>query len=242
MHSDNGTNFVGADNELKRAYKEMDQQKIKESLNEKDCDWFEWKRNSPKASHMGGVWERMIRSVKEVMQSLLKNNAHVLNDESLNTLLTEAEAIVNSRPLTVDNINDPDSLPLSPSNLLTMKAKVVLPPPGEFQKEDLYARKRWRRVQHLANEFWRRWRKEFLNSLQQRQKWTEVQRNFQIGDVVLLRDDSEVRNQWPRGIVVQTSPDSEGLVRTVKLRLAGTRTLLTRPITKLVLLMEANSE
>ena len=192
MHSDNGTNFVGADNELKRAYKEMDQQKIRESLNEDNCDWFEWKRNSPKASHMGGVWERMIRSVKEVMQSLLKNNAHILNDESLHTLLTEAEAVVNSRPLTVENINDPDSLPLSPSNLLTMKAKVVLPPPGEFQKEDLYARKRWRRVQHLANEFWQRWRKEFLTSLQQRQKWTDVQRNFQIGDVVLLRDDSDV--------------------------------------------------
>ena len=191
---------------------------------------------------MGGVWERMIRSVRKILQSLLKNNAHILNDESLHTLLLEAEAIVNSRPLTTENINDPDSLPLSPSHLLTMKAKVILPPPGVFQKEDLYARKRWRRVQHLANEFWRRWRKEFLNHLQQRQKWTAVQRNFQVGDIVLLRDDTEIRNHWPRGIVVETFPDSEGLVRTVNLRLANTRTISTRPITKLVLLMSANSE
>ena len=242
IHSDNGTNFVGADNEWKKAYKEMDQLKIKEFLSKEDCDWIEWKRNPPTASHMGGVWERMIRSVREVLQSLLKNNAHILNDESLHTLLLEAEAIVNSRPLTVENINDPDSLPLSPSQLLTMKAKIILPPPGTFQKEDLYARKRWRRVQHLANEFWRRWRKEFLNSLQQRQKWTGVKRNFEVGDIVLLHDDTEIRNNWPRGVVVETFPDTEGLVRTVKLRVANTQTQLTHPITKLVLLLEANSE
>lgn len=52
-------------------------------------------------------------------------------------------AIVNSRPLTVDNIHDPESLePLTPNHLLTMKSRVILPPPGNFQRTDLYAKNR----------------------------------------------------------------------------------------------------
>ncbi len=242
IRSDNGTNFVGADNEFKKAVQEMDDEKIETFLTENGCDWISWKRNPPTASHMGGVWERLIRSVRDILDSLLKHHAHILNDESLHTLLLEAEAIVNSRPLTVDNIGDPNTLPLSPTQLLTFKSKLVLPPPGVFQKEDLYARKRWRRVQHLANEFWKRWRKEYLSSLQTGQKWDKAQRNFQVGDIVLLRDDDKVRNHWPRGVVTEAFPDSKGLVRTVTLRVANNKSPVTRPIAKLVLLVESDSK
>ena len=75
------------------------------------------------------------------MNSLLKEHLGRLNDESLRTLMIESECIVNSRPLTTENLIDPESLPLTPNQLLTMKTKVVLPPPGIFQKEDVYCRK-----------------------------------------------------------------------------------------------------
>jgi len=154
LQSDQGTNFVGARRELKAALEEFDHTKIRSELQRHDCDWFEFNMNVPSASHMGGAWERQIRSVRSVLASLLQNNGSQLNDESLRTLLCEAGAIVNSRPLTVESLNDPLSLnPLTPSHLLTMKTKVVLPPPGVFQSADKYCRKRWRRVQHLANEF-----------------------------------------------------------------------------------------
>ena len=69
--------------------------------------------------------------------------------------MAEVEGIMNSRPWTVETLSDVTSYSLlSPSGLLTMKSKVVIPPAGKFQKEDLYTRKYWRRVQHLANEFW----------------------------------------------------------------------------------------
>ena len=239
LHSDNGTNFVGADNELKRAFDEMDHSKIKAHLGERSCEWITWKRNPPTASHMGGVWERQIRSVRAILQSLLKTYGHVLNDESLRTLLLEAEAIVNSRPLTVENINDPTCLPLSPCQLLTMKSKVILPPPGVFEKEDLYCRKRWRRVQYLANEFWQRWRKEYLGSLQARQKWNKVRRNFMVDDIVLLKEDGVKRNNWPMGRVIQVFPDDKGLVRSVQLKTAYSNELFSRPINKIVLLVES---
>ena len=90
---------------------------------------------------MGGVWERQIRSVRNVLQSLLKDIPGRLDDESLRTLFVEVEAIVNSRPLAVDNLNDETVDPLTPNHLLTMKTKVLIPPPGVFQKADVYCRK-----------------------------------------------------------------------------------------------------
>ena len=92
---------------------------------------------------------------------------------SFRTLMAEVEGIMNSRPLTVEALSDVTSYkPLSPSDLLTMKSKVVLPPAGKFQKENLYTKKYWRRrVQHLAIAFWRQWRKELFLALQERQKW-----------------------------------------------------------------------
>ena len=145
LRSDQGTNFVGARKERAQALSEMDQERIKAKLLKEQCDWFSFKMNVPAASHMGGVWERQIRTVRSVLSSLLNNHGRQLDDESLRTLMCEAEAIVNSRPLTVNQISDPDSpSPLTPSQLLTMKSKVVVAPPGVFQPADVYCRKRWR--------------------------------------------------------------------------------------------------
>ena len=89
-----------------------------------------------------------------------------MTEESLQTVVVEVEAIVNSRLFTTEVVNDGTSLaPLSPINLLTMKSRVVMPPPGNFSTPDRYSKKQWRRVQHVANKFWDRWRKEFLLTL-----------------------------------------------------------------------------
>ena len=140
LHSDQGTNFVGTRGELAEALAKMDNGKIKSSLLKEQCDWITFKMNVPSASHMGGVWEHQIRTVRNVLSSLLQDNAKQLDDESLRTLMCEAEAIVNSRPLTINQLADPDSpKPLTPSHLLTMKSKVLLSPPGQFEPADMYA-------------------------------------------------------------------------------------------------------
>ena len=132
----------------------MNHNQIAQYLQTHGADWITWIKNPPTASHMGGVWERQIRTARCILNALLKTHGRSLNDEALHTLLIEVEAIVNSRPLTVETINDVGSyIPLSPLNLLTMKSKVVLPLPGSFTPADLYSRKRWRRVKHISNEF-----------------------------------------------------------------------------------------
>ena len=92
----------------------------------------------------------------------------------------------------------------------------------------------------MANEFWQRWRKEYLASLQARQKWSKVRRNFQVGDIVLLKEDSP-RNTWPMGRVVHVVPDEKGLVHSVQLKTAYSKDILSRPIAKIVLLVESES-
>ena len=239
LRSDQGTNFVGAENEMKKALQEMDDSQIKAELLKHDIDWV---RNPAKASNFGGVWERQIRSVRNIMTALMREHGHSLDDEALRTLMCEAEAVVNSRPLTVDTLSDPLSpLPLSPNALLTGKSKLILPPPGKFQREDVYCKRRWRRVQHIANEFWVRWSKEYLQSLQVRNKWTQQRRNFAEGDVVLLKDNNTCRNQWSLAKVLTARQDDQGQVRSVTVQTSkGSK--LDRPINKLVLLLESSNE
>ena len=240
IRSDNGSNFVGADAELKRAIKEMDQEKIKDFLLRNNIDWMGWDFNTPLASHMGGVWERQIRSCRSILTSLLKNHSQSLNDESFNTVLTEVETIVNSRPLSVEVLSDSNSLvPLTPNQLLTSKTKIVMAPPGQFTEADIYSRRRWRRVQHLVNEFWSRWRSEYLQSLQPRRKWNQPRRNFVVNDVVLIKDDSTQRNDWRLGRITSVKTGDDGNVRSVVVQ-TSTHKEYERPIAKIVLLVESD--
>ena len=158
IRSDNGTNFVGTDSELRKALKEMNQEQIRDYLLQNGTDWVRWYKNPPGASHMGGVWEDQIQSARNILAALPKTHGQGLNDKGLRTLVAETEAIINSRLQTVESLSDVNSeIPLSPTNLLTMKNDVIMPPPGVFSKPDLYSCRRWRRVQHIAGEFWSRW-------------------------------------------------------------------------------------
>lgn len=155
--------------------------------------------------------------------------------------MVKAETIVNSRPLTTESASSPGNLqPLTPNQLLTMKSKIVLPPPGLFDRSNLYSRKRWRTVQHLANEFWSRWRKEYLQTLQQRQRWTKPRRNLRVGDIVLLAEENLPRNKWRLARINDVYPDKDGLVRKAQLVVADHNATKTYP--KLVLIVPNEEE
>ena len=202
-------------------------------------------RNPPPASNMGGVWERQLRSARTVLISLLKTHGTSLNDESLRTLLIEVEAIVNSSPLTTNLLSDVKGMiPLSPINLLTLKSRVVTPPPGVFTAPDIYCHKDGRRVQHISNELCNRLKKEVLATLQCRQKWNTIRINCKVGEIVLLKEAAAERNSWPMGKIVATNTDENGFVRSVKLMLGTSCATdmalryLERPFHKLVMLVE----
>ena len=187
---------------------------------------------------MGGVWERHIRTIRSVLNTILHQFAGRLDSASLRTFFYEAMLLVNGRPLTVDNLGDPCGPdPLTPNHLLTMKSKVILPPPGDFVKEAVYARKRLRQVQYLSNEFWARWRKEYLVNLQVRQKWNNS-RKTGTWSVKIRPGRRSLPRQGPtcaQGQTARGRPTLDKLGRRV-----AKVTYVERPIQKLVLLLESD--
>ena len=128
---------------------------------------------------MGGVWERLIRSVRRILRALLHDR--IVNDEALLTFMAEVERILNDRPLTRQE-NHPDDLePLTPSKLLLLRSNQEIPL-GTWANPERYA-KRWTQAQQLADLFWKRWVKEYLPLLQERQKWLSEKRNLQAKDL-----------------------------------------------------------
>ena len=163
--SDNGTNFVGEEQELSESIDGLDQEKIESFLSRRH---IRWKWNPPAASHMGRVWECLIRSVRRVLNGVMEQQTII--DDTLSTLMCLVENILNSRPLTVVPDDPGDLAPLTPNHLLQMRPS-PLPPPGLFDCKDCYVRRQWRQVQYMADVFWRRWIREYLPLVQLRTKW-----------------------------------------------------------------------
>ena len=233
LRSDRGTNFVGACKELDINTEDTT---ITAYLQSKGCSWV---FNPPHSSHMGGAWERLIGVARRILDAMLLHTKHTrLTHKVLSTLMAEVMAIMNARPL-VPVSSDPD-MPtvLTPAMLLTQKMSTVSAPSGNFQMADLHG-KQWKHVQCLANTFWKRWRRDYLSTLQGRRKWAEEKPNVKAGDVVLLKDSQAHRNDWPVGVVVNTLPSGDNRIRKVEVKIAkdGTVKVLLRPISEIVVLL-----
>ena len=227
IRSDNGTNFTGAQVELRRALEEWNQTQIDDFLRKRDVQWI---FNPPGASHMGGAWERQIRTVRSVLKGLLP--LQVLDEEALTTLMCIVEGIVNGRSITRISDDPSDLTPLTPNHLLLLRSGPTLPS-GVFVQQDLY-RRRWRQVQYMADVFWKRWLTEYLPTLQVRQKWLRPKRNLKVGDLVLVKHDNTARPRWPLGLILTTYPGSDGLVRSVQVKTQSG--VYDRPVDKICLL------
>ena len=100
---------------------------------------------------MGGSWERQIRSIRQILSTVL--HSQLVSDDELSTLLAEVEGILNSRPLVPIVFDSEGNEPLTLNHLLLLRGHPNLPP-GLFEKRDSYAKRRWAQVQYLADQFW----------------------------------------------------------------------------------------
>ena len=144
--SDNGSNFVGGNQELRRSIQHLNQETNEARLKQ---DEIRWKFNPPYASHMGGIWERVIRSIRRVLTAI--SSQITLSDGLLSTLFAEAEYIVNSRPLTPVVMDASGNEPLTPNHLLLLHSNNHTI--GNFTPRDRFSRKRWRQIQYLSDQF-----------------------------------------------------------------------------------------
>ena len=221
IRSDNGTNFVGGQRELNQAIKSWNEaNKTKKHLL---LNHITWEFNPPSASHMGGIWERQIRTARKVMNAILRNQ--VLDDERLDTVFCEVEQVVNSRPLTPVPDDPKDASALTPNHLLLLRDIPVLCS-GPYSKGDIYQR-RWRHAQFIADCFWKRWMKQYLPLLRLRQKWLQPRRDIAVGDVVLIEEPTP-RKHWPLAVVTKTFQSRDGRIRSAELKTQYS--IVTRPL------------
>ena len=227
--SDNGTNLVAGEKELRACLEGWNQAQITDELTQKR---IEWRFNPPTASHMGGVWERLVASVKRSLRVVLGNQC--VAEDVLHTVLLEVEFLLNSRPLTYVSSAIDDAEPLTPNHFIMGYPQAALPP-GKFPDNDACGRGKWRQSQALANQLWQRWRREYLPLLMDRKKWTQRTRDLEIGDVVLVVEQNCPRGYWPLGRVTEVIPSADGVIRAVKVRTASGSTYL-RPSNKICFL------
>ena len=222
MCSDCGTNLKGA--ELEEMIEKFDKTKINSFAASHEIVWH---FNPPASPHIGGVWERLVKSVKEVLHATMQDR--ILTDPHLATTFTEVESILNNRPLTHASGDVSDLEALTPNILLGLHRKwnSML----DTDERDVLSHRKWRQVQGAARNFWDRWRKDYLPTLTKRERWSGSVPNYQTGELVMLLNDNPIKGKWELARIVKTLPGDDDVVRTVELR---TRTgNYVRPVAKL---------
>lgn len=226
--SDRGTNFVGADKELKAAAAAIDQDKL---MSEFTTAVTTWRFNPPATPHMGGCWERLIQSVKKILNKVKPQR--VPTEEVLRSYLIEVENVINSRPLTHVPVDDSSSPALTPNHFLLGSSdgsKPLVP----YDECPLELQRSWKASQALANLFWKRWVAEYLPIITRRAKWFYPVRPIGVGELVVIVDPSMPRNCWPKGRVLSVKTSGDGQVRSAVVQTATG--LYERPAVKLAVL------
>ncbi|XP_055844833.1 uncharacterized protein LOC129911149 [Episyrphus balteatus] len=234
MYSDNGTNFVGAERELREALQNINQNKLIETFTSTST---KWKFIPPGSPHMGGSWERLVRSVKTTLYQVMPDRNP--SDELLRSMLIEVENIVNSRPLTYIPIDSENEEALTPNHFL-LGSSSGSKPLAIFDDDIRVLKNNWLISQQFAEHFWKRWVREYLPTITRRAKWFEPVKQIEVGDIVVITDPNSPRNCWPKGRVVLTKTSKDNQVRSAFVKTQSG--VYERPVIKLAVLDLTNSQ
>ncbi|XP_055604945.1 uncharacterized protein LOC129753176 [Uranotaenia lowii] len=225
--SDNGTNFKGAFKELQKQIRDINM----ECANETTTVLTGWKFNPPATPHMGGIWERLVRSVKEALFAL--HDGRRLTDEILQTSMIKAEDMINARPLTSVSGDVAEEEALSPNHFLRSSPTNEIDSVPPYPQDAVSLRNSYQRSQQLAYKMWDRWIKEYVPSLNPRSKWHDETNPVQKGDLVYIVEGTN-RKCWVRGIVDEPVVSADGRIRQAWIRTNDGR--LKRGVAKLAVL------
>ena len=176
-----------------------------------------WRFSVPRAPWWGGWWERMVRNMKVSLKKTIGLKS--LERTELETLLTEVEACLNSRPLTFVGDDIDNGHPPTPSHFLLGRGshldKVSCEPSLDVSPELI--KEKSKALEGRCDMFWKQWQDEYLKHLplpKRRDKFGKLE----VGSVVLIREDNCPRLQWPMGVVERLIPGKDGVARTVEVR------------------------
>lgn len=228
IRCDNGTNFVGARNELLKDGGFLDPETMQREMSVRGIEWV---FNCPSNPEAGGAWERLVQSVKRVLAVTLKEQAPRV--ETLRALLLEAANLLNSRPLTHIPVDPDDDEPITPNHFLIGGANAATTP-DTTDAATMHTRRQWKLCKGLARRFWDQWIRDYLPELTRRSKHYPEVAQLKTGDLVIICDGNLPRERWTRGRVLATTTGRDGTVRTAEIQ--TTKGVLRRPVTRLALI------
>lgn len=211
FYSDNGSQLKAADRELQQIVQSWDANELQEYGANKGT---EWTFSAPDSPWRNGCAEALIKSVKRSLRHAIGEQA--LPFHELQTVLFEAAALVNERPIGRHPQHPEDGSYLAPNDLLLGRASTRVPA-GPFLLTN-NPRHRHEFVQQIVGTFWKRWRRDAFPALLPRKKWHHEKRDLQAGDLCLVQDTNPIRGKWTMAIVCKTFPSQDGRVRTVELK------------------------
>lgn len=237
IYSDRGTNFIGAANEMPNMLYDAQQQQTQLVINECLASRTEWNFIPAHSPHMGGLWESGVKAMKYHLARVLHQTK--LTEHKFRVVITQIEACLNSRPI-CKLTEDPEDLEvLTPGHFLIGRALTTLPDP-DVTSVPVNRLKMYQHAQRLSQDFWKQWHLDYLQSLQQRSKWTRKQNNVAVGHIVLLKEDNIPQARWLLGRVTNVTYGADQLVRVVEVRCKSA--ILSRSIHKLCLLPTDDNE
>ncbi|XP_076660487.1 uncharacterized protein LOC143363840 [Halictus rubicundus] len=217
IYSDNATNFVGANKEIRELYSflsdKTNNQAIVESLANQSITWH---FIPPRSPHFGGIWEAAVKSLKHHLVRVM--GEALLSFEGLLTLTAQIEAVLNSRPLTPISSDPNDLTAITPGHFLIGESLINMPDHDYAQVPDGRLSS-WQHIQKIKAHFWKRWKTEYLQELTVRRKWHSGGTfHLPIGSMVILQEDNTPPMKWPLGRVTAIHPGEDGIIRVVTVK------------------------
>ncbi|KAG1650686.1 hypothetical protein GQR58_027818 [Nymphon striatum] len=226
--SDNGSQMVRAEKELRNMIKGWDSEDLQSLCAEKQ---IKWKFITPAAPHQNGCAESLVKSIKRALKHAI--GAQILAPFELYTCFLEAGNLVNQRPIGRKPTDPDDGSYICPNDILLGRASSEIPSGPFCQTKD--PRRRLEFIQKIVDCFWSKWVRDVFPALVPRSKWKIEKRNVRVGDIVVVQDINVVRGKWRIGRIVEVFPGSDGRIRNVRIRSGGIT--LQRPITKFVVIL-----
>jgi Family of unknown function (DUF5641) len=231
IYCDNGTNFVGANNELSALHQMFEDERTQEQIaNACSPCRIHFHFIPPRAPHFGGLWEAAVKSAKYHLVRIVGGTQ--LTFEEMATVLSKIEAILNSRPLVAEPSDPEDVNAITPGHFLIGRPLVAMLEPNYI---DVNANRlqRWQLLQKITQHFWKRWSSDYLSTLQKRDKTSRII-TILPNTIVMIKEDNLPPTQWLLGRVVEVQPGQDGLVRVVTLKTKNG--ICKRPVVKLCIL------
>ena len=173
-----------------------------------------WDTAPSEGQHQNGVSEALVKTVKRSLIQTIGQS--VLTFAELQTVFFEVADVINSRPVGIVTGSDPmQPAPITPNHLILGRATSEAVQGSLYSTKDV--NKRFRFLQSLVDDWWKRWYESVLPSLVPSYKWYQRHRNVKVGDVCLIKYKNPLKAQYKLGRVTRVKKGVDGLVRTVTL-------------------------